>query len=104
MANKKSSAKSSTARSKKPTYNAKKANTLSVILFAVGLLIFILSLPFNIDAAGWVFFHQLLCGLFGWAVFLVGPILIYFSIMISLNRQGSLYSKLTLAIVFLLII
>ena len=105
MANSKSGTKAKTAaRSKKPTYNAKKANTLSIVLFAVGLLVFVMALPLNIDAVGWVFVHQFFCGLFGWPVFLVGPILIYFAIMISRNRQGNLYNKLTLAIVFLLII
>ena len=88
----------------KDTYNVRKANVLSVILFAVGLLVLCFAIPFDIDDVGWVFVHELFCGLFGWAVFLVCPILIYFSIMISLNRQGNLYNKLTLAIVFLLII
>ena len=108
MATKKSSTKKTASRSntryKKATYNAKKANTLSLILFAVGLLLIAFSIPFNTDAAGWVFIHELLCGLFGFAVFLVGPILIYFAIMLSLNRQGNLYNKLTLTVVFLLII
>lgn len=105
MANTKSGAKrKTTAKTAKPTYNQRKANILSIILFAVGLLVFVMALPLNIDAVGWVFVHQFFCGLFGWSVFLVGPVLIYFAVMISLNRQGNLYNKLTLSIVFLLII
>lgn len=96
--------KGSSNKTKKTTYNAKSANALSVILFAVGLLIICFAIPFDINAGGWVFIHHLLCGLFGLSVFFVGPILIYFSIMISLNRQGNLSNKLTLTIVFLLIV
>ena len=112
MATKKSGAKKTASRSnarsntrmKKSTYNTKKANTLSLVLFALGLLVLAFAIPFETDAPGWVFVHELLCGLFGFAVFLVGPILFFFAIMISLNRQGNLYNKLTLTVIFLLII
>ena len=95
---------SKSSSSAKNAYNAKKANTLSIILFAIGLLILVFAVPFSVNSGGWQAIHNFLGGLFGLASVFVGPVLIYFAIMISLNKKGSLTKKLVLAFIFLLIL
>ena len=58
----------------------------SIVLFAFGILIFLLSLIKGESA--WLFIHKLLLGLFGISVFLVPVILIYVSIMIALDKSS----------------
>lgn len=57
----------------------------SVILFAAGILIFLLTV---IEGnSGWYFIHNLFRGLFGVSVFLVPIILVYTAILISMERS-----------------
>lgn len=56
----------------------------SVILFAAGILIFLLTVIEG--SSGWYFIHNLFRGLFGVSVFLVPIILVYTAILISMER------------------
>lgn len=57
----------------------------SVILFAAGILIFLLTVIEG--SSGWYFIHNLFRGLFGVSVFLVPVILVYTAILISMERS-----------------
>lgn len=57
----------------------------SVILFALGILIFLFTVISG--SSGWHFIHNLLRGLFGIAVFLVPVILIYTALLISMEKS-----------------
>lgn len=57
----------------------------SVILFAAGILVFLLTVIEG--SSGWYFIHNLFRGLFGVSVFLVPVILVYTAILISMERS-----------------
>ncbi len=59
----------------------------AVVLFALGILFVTLSLISGQNA--WKALHDAMFGLFGWCGFLVGPLLIYVSVMIALERSNS---------------
>lgn len=95
---KKSSAASKTAtgsRSKKEealARNKRRRNIWSVVLFAVGLILICFAFIGNVDAEQpnvWDYIHGFFRGIFGAAVFLVGPLFIYFAVMISLDKGKS---------------
>lgn len=76
--------------------NTKRRHTISVVMFAVGILI--LALSFIGDSAAenpsaWDAIHAFLHGLFGIAVFVVGPVIMYIAVMISADITKSTVTK-----------
>ena len=59
---------------------------MAVVLFTIGVFFFFLAIVKGSD--GWLAVHNALLGLFGWASFFIGPILIYISVMASLEKPG----------------
>ncbi|MGN0660476.1 MAG: DNA translocase FtsK, partial [Oscillospiraceae bacterium] len=92
--------KTASAKSK---YDAKRANAFSIIIFALGILIAAFSIPFETSSGFLLAIRHFLSGMFGLAVFFVGPLLIYFAVMISANKRSSLAEKTVVSLLFLLI-
>lgn len=68
----------------------KRRNVQAVILFAVGILITAFALFGNAESESpnvWDYIHGFFCGVFGVAVFAIGPIFIYIAVMIALNKD-----------------
>jgi len=95
---KKSSAASKTAsgsRVKKDealARNKRRRNIWSVVLFAIGLILVCFAFIGNTEAEqpnAWDYIHGFFRGVFGAAVFFVGPLFIYFAVMISLDKEKS---------------
>lgn len=87
--------------------NKRRRNIWSVILFAIGLMILGFSLIGNIDAEEpnmWDYIHEFFCGVFGATVFFVGPIVIYFAVMISLDKGKSTISSDVFRLIFLVLL
>ena len=64
----------------------------SVILFALGVLIFLLSIVEG--SSGWKMIHNTIRGLFGVSVFMVPVILIYTAVLIGMQRsQRTVYAR-----------
>ena len=64
-----------------------KKQVASIIVFAVGVFLFFLSI---LDlGSGWGFMRDCLFGMFGWCGFLVAPIIIYISVISALDRPGA---------------
>ncbi|MCL2634896.1 MAG: DNA translocase FtsK [Oscillospiraceae bacterium] len=84
--------------------NKKKRQIYSIVLFASGLLIIAFSILGNV-ATAWDAIHRFLWGMFGLAVFTVGPVLIYASIMIARDKRKSavIIKMLQLAAIILLL-
>ena len=80
------------AKSKKKSKRKTKAQIkamnqiMAVVLFTIGIFFFCLAIVKGSD--GWLAVHNALLGLFGWASFFIGPILIYISVMASLEKPG----------------
>ena len=80
------------AKSKKKSKRKTKAQIkamnqiMAVVLFTIGIFFFCLAIVKGSD--GWLSVHNALLGLFGWASFFIGPILIYISVMASLEKPG----------------
>lgn len=75
----------------------------STVLFALGILIFLLTI---IKGEGlWFSIHNILLGLFGISVFIVAPILIYVSIMIALDKTSkTVEGKVIQAVIMLFLL
>ena len=76
--------------------NAKRRHTISIVLFAVGLLV--LAFAFIGDAAAenpsaWDAIHGFLYGVFGITSYLVGPVLIYIAVLISADMTKATVAK-----------
>ena len=76
--------------------NAKKRHTISIVLFALGLLV--LAFACIGDAAAetpsaWDAIHAFLFGVFGITSFLVGPVLIYIAVLISADMTKATVAK-----------
>ena len=103
-----SSSASSTRKAEALARNKRRRNIWSVVLFAVGLMVIGFALFGDIDAAEpnmWDYIHGFFCGVFGAAVFLVGPVLIYLAIMISLDKgKSTVTSMLIKNILFILLL
>ncbi|MCM1298135.1 MAG: DNA translocase FtsK [Firmicutes bacterium] len=72
--------------------NKRRKNIWSVVLFAIGLMIAAFAFFGNADAEtpnAWDYIHGFFCGVFGATVFFVGPLFIYLSIMIGLDKGKS---------------
>jgi len=97
------------ARSGEALARDKKRRKLwSLILFCIGILLIVFSFVGNVNAESKNaadHINTFLRGMFGFAVFFTGPILIYISVMISMNKgKGSVYAKLVQLSIILLII
>lgn len=112
-AQKKSTAASKTASSSKMkkeealAKNKRRRNIWSVVLFAVGLMLVCFALFGNIDAEQpnvWDYIHGFFRGVFGAAVFLVGPLFIYFAVMISLDKGKSTITALLIKYIFFILL
>ena len=101
--------KAEKARSAAAQSRDKKQRKLwSLVLFSVGILLIVFSFVGDIDAENKNAADQIntfLRGMFGFSVFFIGPILIYISVMISMNKgKGSVAAKLVqLGLIILLI-
>ena len=68
----------------------KRRNIQAVVLFAIGLLITAFAFFGNVDAEApnvWDYIHGFFCGVFGITVFFIGPLFIYFAVMIGLKKD-----------------
>ena len=103
-----SSSASSARKAEALARNKRRRNIWSVVLFAVGLMLIGFALFGNIDAQEpnmWDYIHGFFCGVFGAAVFLVGPLFIYFAVMISLDKgKSTITSMLIKNILFILLL
>lgn len=92
---KKTASSSSSASAKKAealARNKRRKNIWSVVLFAVGLMIAAFAFIGNADAEtpnAWDYIHGFFCGVFGATVFFIGPLFIYLSVMIGLDKGKS---------------
>ncbi|GHU85826.1 DNA translocase FtsK [Clostridia bacterium] len=59
--------------------------TWSIVLFALGLLLFLLALLEG--DSGWTIAHNFICGLVGWCAIILGPLLIYISVIIAGEKR-----------------
>ncbi len=69
---------------------ARRKNKQAAILFAIGLLVTFIALFGNVDAEtpnAWDYIHGFFGGVFGITVFFIGPLLIYFAVMIALKKD-----------------
>ena len=87
--------------------NAKRRHTISVIMFAAGLLI--LALACIGDAAAekpslWDSIHGFLFGVFGISAFITGPVLIYIAVMISADMTRSTVAKRMVQMILLILL
>lgn len=85
----------------------RRRNIQAVVLFAVGLLITSLALFGNIDAEApnaWDYIHGFFCGVFGVTVFFIGPLFIYFAVMIGLKKdKRTIVSRIVQIVMFILL-
>ncbi|MDE7281809.1 MAG: hypothetical protein K2N36_08750, partial [Ruminiclostridium sp.] len=68
----------------------KRRNIQAVVLFAIGLLITAFAFFGNVEAESpnvWDYIHGFFCGVFGITVFFIGPLFIYFAVMIGLKKD-----------------
>lgn len=75
--------------------NKRRRNIWSVVLFAVGILMLAFAFIGDSNAAdpnAWDGIHSFFCGIFGIAVFFIGPIFIAVAVMISLDKGKSTVS------------
>lgn len=87
--------------------NAKKRHTISIVLFAVGLLV--LAFAFIGDAAAetpsaWDIIHGFLYGVFGLSSFLVGPVIIYIAVLISADMTKATVTKRMIQLLFAILL
>ena len=88
------SAKSTTGMKKSEALarNKRRRNIWSVVLFAFGLMFTAFAFIGNVhsDAPNmWDYIHGFFCGIFGIIVFAIGPLFIYVSIMIGMDKGRS---------------
>lgn len=106
-ASKQASSAAGTKKAEALARNKRRRNVWSVILFAIGIMILGFSLIGNIDAEEpnmWDYIHGFFCGVFGATVFFVGPIIIYFAVMISLDKGKSTISSNVLRLIFFVLL
>ncbi len=104
-----SSAKTSSGSKKAEALarNKRRRNIWSVVLFAVGLMLVCFALFGNVKAEQpnmWDYIHGFFCGVFGAAVFLVGPVFIYFAVMISLDKGKSTITAMLIKIILFILL
>ncbi len=87
--------------------NKRRRNIWSVVLFAVGIMLTCFALFGNVKAEQpnmWDYIHGFFCGVFGAAVFLVGPVFIYFAVMISLDKSKSTITAMLIKIILFILL
>ncbi|MCL2108972.1 MAG: DNA translocase FtsK [Oscillospiraceae bacterium] len=105
---KKAADKAKAERSAEAVRRDKKQRKLwSLLLFSVGVLIIVFSVLGNVNseeknAADHI--NRFLRGLFGFSVFFIGPILIYISVMISMNKRGGNIAAKLLQLFFIILL
>lgn len=103
-----SSGASSSKKAEALARNKRRRNIWSVVLFAAGLMLIGFALFGNIDAEEpnmWDYIHGFFCGVFGAAVFLVGPVFIYIAVMISLDKgKSTITAMLVKCVLFVLLL
>lgn len=88
-------------------HNEQKRHTTSVVLFAIGILIFAFTIFGNStgeDLSAWDAIHSFIFGIFGLSSFFVGPIIIYIAIMISADRTKATISKRMLQLILMILL
>jgi len=89
MATKSKKSAAATKAAKTRAANAKKKaakkQLQAIVLFAVGLLLFLLCLLKG--EGGWAVCRGVFLGLFSWPAFFIGPLLIFIAVLISLDRD-----------------
>lgn len=108
---KKTTSTSSSASAKKAealAKNKRRKNIWSVVLFAVGLMVAAFAFIGNADAEApnaWDYIHGFFCGVFGITVFFIGPLFIYLSIMIGLDKgKSTITTRLLQGIFFIFLL
>lgn len=88
--------------------NKRRRNIWSVVLFAIGIMVTMFALIGRVeaeDANVWDYIHCFFCGVFGAAVFFIGPVCIYIAVMISLDKERStIAARLVQAVLFTLLL
>ena len=72
--------------------NKRRRNIWSVILFAIGIMFAAFAFIGNVHSEEpnmWDYIHGFFCGIFGIVVFAIGPLCIYVSVMIGLDKGRS---------------
>ena len=91
----KQSASAGNKRAEALARNKRRRNIWSVVLFAIGILMLAFAFIGDSNAENpnaWDAIHSFFCGIFGIAVFFIGPIFISVAIMISLDKGKSTVS------------
>ena len=87
--------------------NTKRRHTISVFMFAAGLLVLALAIIGNSAAeepSAWDSIHAFLHGMFGITVFLTGPVLMYIAVMISADlTRATVAKRMVQLLLFLLL-
>lgn len=87
--------------------NAQRRRLLSVILFAVGILITAFALfgkAEGDDLSAWDAIHTFIHGVFGISAFLVGPVLIYVAVMLSAERARATIAKRMIQLLLMILL
>ena len=87
--------------------NAKRRHTISVVMFAAGLLILALACIGDATAEKpslWDAIHGFLYGVFGITAFLVGPVFIYIAVMVSADMTRSTVTKRMIQMLLLILL
>ena len=87
--------------------NAERRHITSVVLFAIGVLILAFTLfgkTSGEDLSAWDGIHSFIFGVFGISSFLVGPIIIYISVMISADRTKATISKRMIQLILMILL
>lgn len=77
-----------TAKRKTAQTKSRNGQFWSVILFAAGILILLLSLIKGDEKSAWLYIHNFLLGLFGPSVFIIPVVLVYVAFMFSFDKSG----------------
>lgn len=81
---KKPAGKVMSAAAKKKMEQQARQQLWALVVFAVGILLFFITLIPGQNV--WHWFHNLFLGLFGWSAYLIAPLLIYIAVMATLDR------------------
>lgn len=87
--------------------NAQRRRLISVILFAVGILITAFALfgkAEGDDLSAWDAIHTFIHGIFGISAFLVGPVLIYVAVMLSAERTRATIAKRMIQLLLMILL
>ncbi len=85
--------------------SARRHHIVSVVMFAVGLLLTLISFIPGAEGEGWRALFDVMHGLFGYGAFLVGPAVIYSAVLVSQNcaTKKLVLSAVSLALSILMV-